>query len=61
MIGSALAGFLTEQGHRVTRLVRSQPKPCVDAVRWEPSTGFVEPRGLDGVGAVVHLAGENIA
>lgn len=61
MIGSALVPFLAEHGHRITRLVRSQPKPGVDAVRWEPSTGVAEPRGLDGVEAIVHLAGENIA
>lgn len=61
MIGSALLTFLTENGHRVTRLVRSQPRPGSGAVRWEPSTGFIEPRGLDEVDAVVHLAGANIA
>jgi uncharacterized protein (TIGR01777 family) len=61
LIGSACVTYLTDNGHRVTQLVRRPPKPGVDAVQWEPSTGFIEPRGLDGVDAIVHLAGENIA
>ncbi|HAM39757.1 MAG TPA: TIGR01777 family protein [Candidatus Omnitrophica bacterium] len=61
LVGSALDAFLSENGHRVTRVVRSQPKPGAGAVRWDPSTGFIEPRGLDEVDAIVHLAGENIA
>lgn len=59
-IGSALVEFLTQQGHRVTRLIRNQPRAGVDAVRWDPASGLTEPRGLDGVEAVVHLAGESI-
>lgn len=60
LIGSALVTVLTQQGHRVTRLVRGPPPPGLDAVRWDPAAGLTEPRGLDGVEAVVHLAGESI-
>ena len=33
----------------------------VDGASWNPATGAISPDGLDGVDAVVHLAGENIA
>ncbi len=59
-IGSSLVEFLIQQGHRVTRLIRSQPRSGVDAARWDPAAGLTDPRGLDGVEAVVHLAGESI-
>jgi uncharacterized protein (TIGR01777 family) len=64
LIGSALAPFLTTGGHRVTRLVRATPSPGADAVPWDALTGRFEPAAsvaLDGIDAVVHLAGDNIA
>lgn len=61
LIGSALVPFLTTGGHHVTRLVRSQPRPGSMEVRWDPAAGKLEPAALEGVDAVVHLAGENIA
>ncbi len=60
-IGSALVPFLTTGGHRVTRLVRSLPRPGELAVRWDPEVGTVEMAGLEGLDGVVHLAGENLA
>jgi hypothetical protein len=41
------------------RLVRGRPGP--DSARWNPDDGTLDPGALDGVDAVVHLAGENIA
>jgi uncharacterized protein len=61
LIGSALVPFLTAGGHRVTRLVRSHPRPGEMAVRWDPAAGALETTALEGSDAVVHLAGENIA
>jgi uncharacterized protein len=61
LIGSTLVPFLTSAGHSVTRLIRSQPKPGERAVYWEPMTGTIDMHALEGVEAVVHLAGENIA
>lgn len=60
-IGSALVSFLTANGHRVTRLVRSEPKPGASEAFWDPAVGTIDVRGLQGVEAAVHLAGENIA
>jgi uncharacterized protein (TIGR01777 family) len=59
LIGSALVQALTDAGHRAVRLVRHDD-PSPDAVRWDPDAGTIDAAGLEGVDAVVHLAGENI-
>lgn len=58
LVGTALAAFLSTGGHRVIRLVRRDPHTA-DERRWEPSKPAADL--LDGVDAVVHLAGESIA
>jgi uncharacterized protein (TIGR01777 family) len=58
LVGTALAAFLSTGGHRVIRLVRRDPLNA-DERRWEPSKPAADL--LDGVDAVVHLAGESIA
>jgi uncharacterized protein (TIGR01777 family) len=60
-IGSALVGSLTGQGHQVHRLVRSTPDAGNNEVPWNPSAGKLEAARLEGLDAVVHLAGEGIA
>ena len=57
LVGSALTALLTTGGHRVVRLVRHDPVGF-DRL-WRPN----QPAGdlLDGVDAVVHLAGASIA
>ena len=63
LIGAALVPRLAGAGHGVVRLVRGAPRPALAErlVRWDPDTGGIEPSGLDGVDAVVHLAGESVA
>lgn len=56
-IGSALTAFLTSGGHRVVRLVR-RPGRGPDERQWD--TEHPAPDLLDGVDAVVHLAGKPI-
>jgi uncharacterized protein (TIGR01777 family) len=58
-IGSALIPRLRADGHRVARLVRGAPEGG-DDVRWDPHAGTVDAAGLEGVDAVVHLAGAGI-
>lgn len=65
LVASTLIPMLTTQGHRVARLLR-KPTPQVYAtglpdVIWNSESGKVQEGSLDGVEAVVHLAGENIA
>lgn len=61
LIGRALTSFLTAKEHRVIRLVRNQPQPGAAEIYWDPSSGVPDLAALEGVEAVVHLAGENIA
>jgi len=57
LIGSALTALLTTGGHRVIRLVRRAPGGA-DERQWRPDGP--DPDLLDGVDAVVHLAGASI-
>lgn len=58
-VGSQLVPFLTTGGHTVKRLVRSRPT-AADEVLWDPQSGTVAIEKLEGVDAVIHLAGENV-
>ena len=49
LVGSALVPFLTSSGHRVTRLVRSRPRPGTAEVQWDPAAGSVDTAGLEGL------------
>jgi uncharacterized protein (TIGR01777 family) len=61
LVGSALVPLLKKDGHTVTRLVRSAPAAGENAVTWDPEKGQLSAAALEGMDAVVHLAGENIA
>lgn len=61
LIGSTLISSFTTGEHRITRLVRSKPRPGMGEVFWNPQDGSIEMPGLEGMDAVVHLAGETIA
>lgn len=58
LIGTALCDRLTTNGHIVRRVVRSNGGS--DTVTWDPAAGTIDSAALDGVEAVVHLAGEGI-
>ncbi len=59
LIGSALVATLREGGHEVHPLIRPGQAAEPPAVTWDPTSGDL-PAALDGVDAVVHLAGESI-
>jgi uncharacterized protein len=59
LIGTALIPRLRADGHRVLRLVRGDTEGA-DDVRWDPDAGTIDAAGLEGVDAVVHLAGAGI-
>ena len=45
----------------MTRLVRHAPAPGVPQVRWDTAAGTIDAKGLAGIEAAIHLAGEGIA
>ncbi len=59
LIGSALVPALAERGHEVLRLVRRAPAGP-DERNWDPAAGALDPAVLDGVEAIVNLAGATI-
>jgi NAD dependent epimerase/dehydratase family enzyme len=56
MIGSALVGHLKSEGHTVQKLVR-RPVVSSDEVAWDPKAGTIDLAALEGVDAIIHLAG----
>jgi uncharacterized protein len=60
LIGEALVRSLTGDGHRVVRLVRDAARASADDVVWDPAHGTIDATRLEGVDAVVHLAGAPI-
>jgi len=59
LIGTALIAALEADGHGVRRLVRGGASGP-GRVAWDPAAGTVDAAGLEGIDAVVHLAGEGI-
>ncbi len=59
LIGGTLVPFLTTGGHEVVRLTRGRKRP--GTATWDPVKGTIDRAALEGLDAVVHLAGENIA
>jgi uncharacterized protein (TIGR01777 family) len=60
LVGSQLVPFLRTGGHDVFRLVRRQPTTA-DEIFWDPAAGRIDAAALEGMDAVIHLAGVSIA
>jgi uncharacterized protein (TIGR01777 family) len=64
LLGTALTRSLLADGHGVLRLTRGRPRSAArdgsESARWDPVGGSVEPGALDGVDALVHLAGAGV-
>ena len=61
LVGKALIKSLTNDGHEVVRLVRRERSPGALEIEWHPNQGRIDSQRLEGLDAVVHLAGESIA
>jgi len=59
LIGSALVPALEARGHTVVRAVRRTPTSTSE-VAWDPAAGTIASGALEGVDAVIHLAGAGI-
>jgi hypothetical protein len=62
LIGTALQRSFVEKDYEVLLASRKEPKSA-NEIQWNPDTGFNDEdlRRLEGLDAVVHLAGESIA
>ena len=61
LIGTALVRSLEASGHSVTRLTRPTSASVPNAIPWNPASGSLDARQLEGFDAVIHLSGENVA
>lgn len=59
LVGSRLQHMLAEKGYTVRLLSRRPAGP--GQFRWDPAAGVADEAALDGVDAVINLAGEGIA
>jgi len=58
LIGTALCAALRQAGDEVVPVVRGTPRP--GELPWDPVAGEIDTAGLEGLDAVVHLAGAGI-
>jgi uncharacterized protein (TIGR01777 family) len=61
LVGRALCAFLETGGWEVRRLVRRKPDPTASEFAWDPQAGTIDHDALEGVDAVIHLAGAGVA
>ncbi len=66
-IGSSLVSMLRKEGHSVARLVRSRSSGAgstdgtEESIPWDPKAGILDTERLEGIEAVINLAGENLS
>lgn len=58
-IGTALSASLKADGHRPIAVVRRAASGA-DEISWDPGAGTIDAASLEGIDAVVHLAGAGI-
>lgn len=58
LIGRTLSDRLRADGHEVLRVLRGNPSD--PAALWDPAKAWVREGALDGVDAIVHLAGASV-
>lgn len=61
LVGTALVESLEKCDHLVRRLVRRAVRDDDHEIHWDPAVGEIDANELNGVDAVVHLAGEGLA
>jgi uncharacterized protein (TIGR01777 family) len=60
LIGTALVGSLRADGHEVRRVIRGSSSAEPRTIRWDIDAGTIDAAALEGVDAVVHLAGAGV-
>jgi uncharacterized protein (TIGR01777 family) len=63
LVGTALVESMQRGGHTVARIVRNRPvgeSPDAERIAWSVESQAIEAAKLEGLDAVVHLAGESV-
>lgn len=60
-IGTAFVHLLTTQGHSVVPMARAARVESSHLPTWNTEAGILNPETLEGIDAVVHLAGESVS
>ena len=60
LIGKALQTSFGSPGHEMLLASRKDPQNA-NEIKWDVENGFAAPEKLEGVDAVIHLAGENVS
>lgn len=61
LIGQRLSHKLKEKGHQVRHLSRrANPNASFPAYQWDLSKNYIDPKALEGVHSIVHLAGAGV-
>lgn len=61
LVGTKLVAAFEADGWKVMRAVRRPVQDAQSEIHWDPESGKIESEKFEGVDAVVHLAGANIA
>ncbi|MTI23248.1 TIGR01777 family protein [Fulvivirga sp. RKSG066] len=62
LVGTRLTELLLANGHSVRYLSRNPKKTDkIEAYKWDIKSGYIDPKALEGVDTIVHLAGAGIA
>lgn len=60
-MGTALTELLLQKGYHVSHLGRSPSSNKVKCYRWSITQKYIDPQAIEGVDAIIHLAGASVA
>jgi len=60
-IGTSLTQLLLQKGYEVAHLGRSVKQSQIKTFLWNPDRNEIDPRAIEGVDVIIHLAGAGIA
>jgi uncharacterized protein len=61
LVGHRLTELLLQNGYKVSHLGREKKSGNVPSFVWDVSKGTMDPRSLEGVDTIIHLAGAGVA